>query len=72
VLVDLTKPFMQPEHSLVANLVYSASSGCVDTVIVKGEIVVENGKFVREDEHKILEKAGRVAEKLKGSEEQSS
>lgn len=72
VLVDLTKPFMQPEHSLVANLVYAASSGCVDTVIVRGEVVVENGVMVREDEDEIMEKAGKVAEKLKGSEEQSS
>lgn len=64
-LVDLTKPYMQPGN-LIANLVYAASSGCVDTVIVRGDLVVENGVFKSEEEElKIMEKAGKVAERLK-------
>ncbi|WP_202318417.1 amidohydrolase [Archaeoglobus neptunius] len=68
VIVDLKKPYLQPDHNLVASLVYSATSGCVDTVIIDGTIVVENGYF-RGDagaEEKIIEKASRVAEKLTG------
>jgi len=68
VLVDLTKPYMQPEHNLIANLVYAASSGCVDTVIVRGEVVVEGGVFRSEEEElKIIEKANEVANRLTGS-----
>jgi 5-methylthioadenosine/S-adenosylhomocysteine deaminase len=59
VIVDLRKSFMSPDHSLVSNLVYSASSECVDTVIVGGKIIVQNGVFP--DEERIIEKASKVA-----------
>lgn len=66
VLLNLTEPYMQPENSLIANLVYAASSGCVDSVIVKGNLVVESRVFKSEEEElKIIEKVGEVVEKLK-------
>ena len=70
VLVDLSKPYLQPEHNLVANLVYAATSGCVDTVIVDGKVVVENGYFMgdREEEMKIIEKVSKVVQHLTDSE----
>ncbi len=62
VLVDLSKPFMLPGHNLVADLVYSANASCIDTVIVDGKVVVENGKY--DGEEKVLEKAEKVAFRL--------
>ncbi len=62
VLVNLHKPYMQPCHNLVANLVYAANNGCVDTVIVDGNIVVRNGVF--EGEEEIIKKASEVAFRL--------
>ncbi|MEM0215273.1 MAG: amidohydrolase [Archaeoglobaceae archaeon] len=62
VLIDLSKVSMTPCHDLVANLVYSASSECVDTVIVDGKIVVENGYF--DGEEKILERFSKTTEKF--------
>ncbi len=59
VLLNLKAPYMQPNHNLIANIVYAASAGCVDTVIVDGKIVVQNGQYEGED--KILEKASKVA-----------
>ncbi len=69
VVLDLTAPALRPSHNLVADLVYSASAGCVDTVIVDGRIVVENGLFMgnKEVERKILDKASEVAHGLTGS-----
>ncbi len=69
VVINLSHPYMQPSHNIVADLVYSASSGCVDTVIVDGKIVVENGAFMgdREEERKIIERAAEVARKLTDS-----
>ena len=63
VLIDLKKPYLQPEHNLVANLIYAASSGCVDTVIVDGRIVVENGYFMGDEtqEMEIIEKTAKIA-----------
>ncbi|MCS7130182.1 MAG: amidohydrolase [Archaeoglobaceae archaeon] len=65
VLIDLSKIPMNPCHDLIANLVYSSASECIDTVIVDGKIVVENGYF--EGEEKILEKFNKIAEKFFGS-----
>ena len=43
-LVDLEKAHLYPHTNLVSELVYSAHSSDVDTVIVNGDIVVENRK----------------------------
>ncbi|MEG1611392.1 MAG: amidohydrolase [Alistipes sp.] len=42
ILVDLQKPHLQPIHHLVSNLVYCGKASDVETVVVDGEIVVEN------------------------------
>ncbi len=39
ILVDLSDPRMTPNHHLVSNWVYAASSGCIRTVICDGKIV---------------------------------
>lgn len=41
-LVDLHNPLMVPCHNLISNLVYSADSSCIDTVICDGKILMEN------------------------------
>ena len=43
-LVDLEKVHLYPHTNLISELVYSAHSSDVDTVIVNGNIVVENRK----------------------------
>lgn len=43
-LVDIEKPHLYPHTNLISELVYSTHSSDVDTVIVNGNIVVENRK----------------------------
>lgn len=43
-IVDIEKPHLYPHTNLVSELVYSAHSSDVDTVIVNGKIVVEHRK----------------------------
>ncbi len=62
VLIDLKKPYMIPGHDFISDLVYSANSSCVDTVIVDGKVLVENGKF--EGEEEVYEKVKEIAFKL--------
>ncbi len=66
VLIDLDAISMSPGHNLVSNIVYSANPGCVDTVIVDGNIVIENGLFggSRDKEIEIIRKANEVAIRL--------
>ena len=41
-LIDLRHPLMVPCHNLISNLVYSADSASIDTVICDGNILMEN------------------------------
>jgi len=62
VLLDLHRPEMTPVHDLVSNVVYAATSDCVDTVVCDGRVVMEGRRVPAEDE--ILEKAAAFAAKL--------
>ena len=42
IVVDMLKPHIYPLHNVVANLVYCAKASDVETVIIDGEIAVEN------------------------------
>lgn len=64
VLINLKNVNLVPGHNLISDLVYSANSGCVDTVIVDGKIVLENGYF--EGEEEIIEKAKKIASEITG------
>lgn len=50
VLIDLTNPRLVPGYQLIDDLVYSADSSCVDTVICDGKILMENGRVDGEQE----------------------
>lgn len=50
VLVDLNHPRLVPGYNLVDDLVYSADSSCIDTVICDGRILMKNGYVEGEDE----------------------
>ena len=45
VLLDLNGPHLRPIHNIKSNIVYSANGNDVDTVIVNGEILLENKRF---------------------------
>ena len=45
ILIDICKPHMQPVNDLIGNLVYCCKASDVDTVIVDGELLVENRRL---------------------------
>ena len=53
-LIDLKKPWFYPQSNIVSHLVYSMAGG-VDTTIVNGRVLMQNGIIPGEEE--ILEKA---------------
>lgn len=61
VLMDTRVPWWTPLHSVISHLVYSARSTDVRYVFVRGEMLLENGKFVKKDESKILEGAEKAS-----------
>lgn len=59
ILVDLDNERMQPLYNIIYNIVYSADSSCVDTVICDGKIVMRD-HYVK-DQEEIIAKARKYA-----------
>jgi 5-methylthioadenosine/S-adenosylhomocysteine deaminase len=49
-LVDLSNERLTPGHNLIADMVYSADSSCIDTVICNGRILMQNRYIPNEEE----------------------
>lgn len=64
IMLNLNQAHMKPIHDLMANMVYSAQAGDVDTVIINGQLVMENRKMITFDEQEVLEQAERRARQL--------
>jgi 5-methylthioadenosine/S-adenosylhomocysteine deaminase len=64
ILVDFSKPHLKPLHDVYASLVYSAHAGDVDTVIVNGQILMENRHVTMLDEEAIMEDADKAFSSL--------
>jgi 5-methylthioadenosine/S-adenosylhomocysteine deaminase len=64
-LLVLDSPRMIPCYSVYSNLVYSASSGIVHTVIINGKIVAENGKCTSIDREGVLREARNIEKVFK-------
>lgn len=61
-LVDLDNEKMVPNYNLVSNLVYSADSSCINTVICNGRVVMRNRVVPNEEE--IIEEARKTCNDL--------
>jgi cytosine/adenosine deaminase-related metal-dependent hydrolase len=64
VLVDLARPHSWPVTDPVANLVYAAHGGNVDTVIIDGIVRLRGGAPVGTDSGAVLAEAARAAERV--------
>ena len=63
ILIGLDRPHLTPRHNVVSHLVYSARACDVQTVLVNGEIVVNDGKVTTVDEREVM---ARAAERVRG------
>ena len=48
-LIDMDNEKMVPDYNLISNLVYSADSSCIDTVICNGQVVMQGHKVPGEE-----------------------
>ena len=65
VLVDLKRPHSMPVHDIVSNLVFAANGSNVDTVLIGGKKVLENGQILGIDEAAVLDKAQERADRVR-------
>jgi cytosine/adenosine deaminase-related metal-dependent hydrolase len=62
VIFDTSRPEWRPLYHPVANLVFAADGHSVETVIIDGRVVLENGRMLTIDEESVtreIEKAGQ-------------
>jgi 5-methylthioadenosine/S-adenosylhomocysteine deaminase len=63
-VIDLNAPNMTPTNDLVKQIVCSCTPSNVDTVIIDGEVVLEDRKFKRLDEARMIREARERATQL--------
>ncbi len=63
-LVDMNNTFFAPNYNFKSNLVYSAHSSCIDTVICDGRILMQGGKV--EGEQEILDEFSKQIKRFQG------
>jgi len=63
-IISFKKPHLRPLHNEVSHLVYSARAADVDTVLVKGKLVMEDREVKTVDVHKVMEMAEKTKESL--------
>ena len=63
-ILDFKKPHLYPLHNEASHLVYSAKAADVDTVLIKGKIIMENREIKTIDIHQVLEMAEKAKESL--------
>ncbi|KPK02357.1 MAG: hypothetical protein AMK71_02515 [Nitrospira bacterium SG8_35_4] len=64
VIADLRKPHLMPMYDIYSHIAYCMRASDIDTVMVNGKIVVENGKAVTIDEEEVLRKAKTWQKKI--------
>jgi len=63
-IIDFKKPHLTPVFNEISHLVYSAKAADVETVLVKGRIVMENREITTINLDKVLEMAEKTKKRL--------
>lgn len=64
ILLSLSEAHMTPRYDILANIVYAAQASDVQTVIVDGNIIMEDRVVKTLDEQEVLEHCRAIAERL--------
>ena len=64
ILINLNEPQFIPANNIVSGLVYSSTGAEVDTVLVDGEVLMENRKMTTIDEEKVYDEIRKMAKRL--------
>lgn len=64
IMIDMTKPCMQPELNTPVNLVYSGNPSIVKMTMVNGEVLYENGNYLTIDMEYVISKSNAIVKRL--------
>ena len=65
ILVNLDEPQFLPQNSILSGLVYSSTGAEVDTVLVNGEILMENKTLTTIDENRVYAECQKIMNRIK-------
>lgn len=66
IMIDLSRPSMQPINNIINNIVYSGSKDCVKMTMINGKILYFDGEFfINEKLEDIYKKVQELTEELK-------
>ena len=66
IMIDLSRPSMQPINNIINNIVYSGSKDCVKMTMINGKILYYNGEFLIDEKiEDIYKKVQKLTEELK-------
>ncbi len=66
VLLDLSRPQLNPPTNLVSSLCFSANGSEVDTVLVDGRVLLEKGRLTTIDEERVIYESNRIYKRVSG------
>ncbi len=64
IMVDLNQAHLCPRHNLLAHMVYAAQGSDVDTVIIDGQVVMQDRKMLTVNEDLVRQEAESRAQRL--------
>ena len=64
IMIDMSKPCMQPENNIVNNIIYSADNSCVKMTMINGKILYENGEYTTIDYEETVKKCAELLPEL--------
>ena len=64
IMIDMTKPCMQPENNIVRNLVYSGDNSIVKMTMIDGKVLYEDGKFLSLDLAEVISECNKFRKDL--------
>ncbi len=65
IVVDTASPHLTPMYNPVSHLVYAVRGSDVDTVVINGRVVMENGRLLSLDEHRVMADVARFAARIR-------
>ena len=65
ILVNLNEPQFIPQNNILSGLVYSSTGAEVDTVLVNGEILMENKTLTTIDESRVYTECQKIMNRIK-------
>ena len=66
VLIDMRKPHLTPVYNHLSHIAYSVRGSDVETVMVKGRVLMEEGSLPGVNDQEIMDRAAHWGRKIKG------